>query len=363
MPRTPQRAGWWRFPAPSFLVFTFVVALFPWIEVGCEGKKGDFDQLNQTNPLTGKKPESTIGASGTVVVATQNAYQMIWAGRSKGPEIAAREREMKREAEKLAAKMKDAFKDMRNVKVDTKNQPKKKEKPEDEPDAAPLMAVFFFLLLAAVALGFALPPGLLRTLIFGGTLSLAALVLVIQTAIGFPLKAKFEEQKGKQSKQMQAFGLGNVRAQQGAGPKEFCRVTIWYYLTWPFLLVPLGLLGTEELVALMSGAGKKKSRRRATYDDEDEEEERPRRRRRREEEDEEEDRPRARRRSEDEDEEDRPRARRRSADEEDESPRKKRRDPDEDARYTDERPRKKPRVPDEEDERPRRKARRYEDDD
>jgi hypothetical protein len=374
MPRTPQRAGWWRFPAPSVLVFTLFMGLFPWIEVGCEGKKGDFDALNQANPLTGKKPASTIGANGTVIVATQNAYQMIWAGSSKGSEIAAREREMRKEGEKLAKQMKDAFKD---VKVEVKDKPKK-QKAEDEPDAAPLMAVFFFLVIGAITVGFAMPPGLLRTLIFGGTLSAAVLVLVIQAAIGFPLKAKFDEQKDKQAKQFQA--LGGFGVQQGSGAKQFCRLTMWYYLSWPFLLIPLGLVGTEELIALLTPGGKKKSKRRAAYEEEDEDD-RPRKRRRRDEEDDEDERPRARRRSEDEEEE-APRKRRRDPDEdarytderprkkprvevedeEDEVPRKRRRDPHEDARYTDERPRKRARAEDDEEERPRKKARRYEDD-
>jgi hypothetical protein len=357
------------------------MGIFPWIEIGCEGKKGDFDAYNQTNPLTGKKPSTTIGADGTVVVATQNGYQMIWAGKSKGSEIAAREREMKKEAEKLAEKMKDSFKDLRKVKVEAKD--KKKEKPEDEPDSAPLMAGFFLLVIAAVAVGFAMPPGLMRTLIFGGTLSAAVLVLVIQTAIGFPIKEKWDEQKEKQKK-----ALGMFADRQTSGPKEFCRVTIWYYLTWPFLLIPLGLVGTEELLALTAGGGKKKSKRRA-YDEDEDEEDRPRRRRR---DDEDEDRPRARRREKDEDEEDdedRPRRRQRTEEDAEEPvevvPIKKRRNPDEDTRttndrprkkaraeededegYTDERPRKKSRVrdEDEEDERPRKKkARRYDDDD
>ena len=50
MPRTPQRPFWWRFPAPSVLVFTLVMGLLPWIEIGCEGKKEDFAKLNDTFP-------------------------------------------------------------------------------------------------------------------------------------------------------------------------------------------------------------------------------------------------------------------------------------------------------------------------
>src|SRR5262245_24983272 len=150
MPRTPQRPFWWRFPAPSVLVFTLIMGLFPWIEMGCEGKKEDFAKLNEPNPMTGKKPDKPIGANGKFVLATQNAYQTIWASTSPGPEIAEMERELKKSA--------------KGTKVEVKDKPKNRE---DEPNAAPLMAIFFFLVVGAVAVGYAVPPGLLRTLLFG----------------------------------------------------------------------------------------------------------------------------------------------------------------------------------------------------
>src|SRR6516164_1499411 len=84
MPRTPQRPGWWRLPAPSVLIFTLLIGVFPWVEIGCEGKPKDFDELNQPHPLTGKKPSRKIGENGKFVVATQNGYQAIWAGSSPG---------------------------------------------------------------------------------------------------------------------------------------------------------------------------------------------------------------------------------------------------------------------------------------
>ena len=162
MSRTPRRAGWWRFPAPSILVFTLLVGILPWVEVGCEGKPKDFEAL-QIDPLTGKKRARPIGESGKVVLATQNGYQAIWGGSSPGPEI----REARREAEE---KGKEIAKQMGPIEPPP-NAPKPAKpatKRDDEPDAAPLLAGYFLLVLAAVAAGYVMPPGLWRTLVFGG---------------------------------------------------------------------------------------------------------------------------------------------------------------------------------------------------
>jgi hypothetical protein len=309
MPSTPQRAGWWRFPAPSVLVFTLLMGVFPWVEIGCEGKPKDFEAYNQPNPLTGKAPERKIGQNGKFVYATQNGYQTIWGGASPGPEIAEMQREAEKEAKEMAKKLGGDGKNV-DVKVtkDTKTQ-----KNDEEPDSAPLVAVFFALVVVGVGLGFALPPGRVRVFAFGGTVTLAILVLGTQAAIGFPVKNKWEEQTRKEKKQAKEakdlFGVGMTLD----GPKPYCRLTAWYLLTWPFLLVPVGLVATEEALVILSGSGRMvKPKRRGADDDDDEDEDdadRPRKK--------------SRVKDEDEDEEVPPRKKRGRAGDDDEDDRKK----------------------------------------
>jgi hypothetical protein len=353
MPRTPQRAGWWRFPAPSFLVFVFLIGFLPWVEVGCEGKPSDFDQMNKQNSSTGKKSGRKFGEDGKFVVATQNAYQTILARSSPGRDIEEIQRQMKAEMEEFAKKAGGTFKEGKL----TAEQEKKKKEEEDKnrPDPAWLVAVFFGLVLVAVALGFALAPGLVRTLAFGGSLALAILLLGIQTAVGFPIQTKLEEDLKKNNQKAGAGGMGAPIGSGESKLKPYCRPTPWYYVAWGFLVVPVGLLATEEIIALATGGRRKKPRRRRDYDEaEEDEDDRPRRRRPREED--EVDRPRAKRRL-DEDEDDRPRRRPPPCDDdEDERPRR-RPAPREDIQS--ERPRRP--VRDEEEDRPRRRPARDED--
>ncbi len=312
MPRPPQRAGWWRFPAPSVLLFTLIIGALPWVEVGCEGKPKDFEGLQQ-NPLGGKKPTRTIGASGKVVLITQNGYQAVWGGSSPGPELREIQSEMEDQAKEMA-------KQMGGGQVPA-NAPKAKvsTKRENEPDAAPLLGVYFVLVLAAAVVGFAMPPGRWRTIAFGGAAALAVAVFGVQVLLGLPVKNRADDPKNA-ANPVKIEGAGGFQMNvPNAGPKPYCRYTPWYYLSWPFLLLPLGLVGTEEAIALLAGGGKKKPRRRYE-DEEDDEDDRPRRRSRREEDDE--DEPRKRRREEDDDEGERPRKRRREDDEDEERPRR-----------------------------------------
>ncbi|HKI34895.1 MAG TPA: hypothetical protein VKA46_23760 [Gemmataceae bacterium] len=339
MPRIPQRAGWWRFPAPSLLIFILLIGIFPWVEIGCEGKPEDFKQLNE------KKPSRKIGENGKFVMATQNGYQAIWAGSSPGSDLREVQKEMEEEAKKMAAP--PPQQGGRPAKDD-----KKATKNPDEPDAAPLLAVYFFLVLAAVVVGYAMPPGRWRSITFLSTAGLAILIFGIQVAIGLPVKKKADDKPGNAAK-MQGFGDFKMEVQNN-GPKPYCRYTLWYYLNWPFLLLPLGLVGVEEVLGLVAGEGKKQKRKRRFEDEE--EEDRPRRPRPRDDEDDDEDEtPRNKRRSsddEDEEEEERPRKRSRAAEDDDdegiqETPRKKRRHHDEDEDDED----------DEEEERPRKRRR------
>jgi hypothetical protein len=299
MPRTPQRAGWWRFPAPSILVFTLLIGILPWVEVGCEGKPQDF-QAWATDPLTGKKRGRPIGESGKVVLATQNGYQAIWGGSSPGPEI----RELQREAEDMGKEMAKQMGPVQpppNAPKAAKPAPKR----EDEPDAAPLLAAYFALVLAAVAAGYAMPPGLWRSAVFGGLVVLAVAAFGIQVALGLPVKKRADDPKNA-ANPIKFEGAGGLQMNApNVGPKPYCRYTPWYYLSWPFLLLPLGVVGAEEAVTRLAGVVKKKPKKRR-YDEEEEEDEedRPRRRRPRDDDDEEEDAPRRKKRRYDDDEED-----------------------------------------------------------
>jgi hypothetical protein len=292
MPRTPDRAGWWRFPAPTFLLFTLVVGVFPWVEVGCEGKPKDFEALNQ-NPMGGKKQGKPIGENGKVVLATQNGYQAIWGGTSPGPEIKEMQKEAEEESKKFAKQMGQP---QPQVKVEQK--PAKNK--EDEPDSAPLLAVYFFLVLAAVAVGYAMPPGVWRSAAFAGVVGLAVMILGIQVAMGLPVKKQADNPKNGPGIKMQGADGFKMEVNPG-GPKPYCRYTPWYYLSWPFLLLPLGLVGVEEALALVGRGGRKTKPKRRYEDDDadDDEDDRPRRRRRDDDDDDEDDddRPRRRRRS------------------------------------------------------------------
>jgi hypothetical protein len=306
MSPSPQRAGWWRFPAPSVLAFALLMGVFPWIEVGCEGKPKDFEALNQPNPMTGKRPSRPVGQNGTVVLATQNGYQAIWGGASPGPEI----REIQKEAEQQAQEW---AKQMAPLVPKGAQQPKKPPKNPDEPDAAPLLGAYFFFLVVAVTVGFVMSPGLWRSLAFLGTAGLVVLLFGIQAAVGLPLKRQ-SDAKGAGNLNVQGADGFNMQVPNVGGPQPYCRYTPWYYLNWPFLLLPLGLVGVEEVIGLLSGVGRPRRRRR--YDDEDDD--RPRRRRRYDDEDDEDDdRPRRRSRGRDEGNEDEPPRRRRRYDDED----------------------------------------------
>jgi hypothetical protein len=345
MARPPSRPGWWRIPAPSLLVFIVILGLLPWIEIGCEGKPEAF----KTGML--KVGDKNIGQNGTFVYATQNGYQTIWGGFSFGPEIREEIRKAEKEAEKFTKDLK--------VKVDpetlkkAKEEQRKKQK-EEEPASSPLMAIFFVLVIAAIAVGFAMPPSLWRTIAFGATTTLATLILVIQILIGFPSHDKFEEQAKKKKQELG----GGVEANKEL--KDFCRFTPWFYMTWPFLILPLGLIGVEELLSPKSGGVRRRPKRRFVDDDDDDD--RPRPRRRVVDDDEDDDRPRARRRPiDDDDDDDRPRRRRRLSDDDDEPPRKK--SPSDDRARITRRPPLRKKPAEEEDDRPRRRVRRPDDDD
>jgi hypothetical protein len=279
MPRTPQRAGWWRFLAPTVLLPTLVVGFLPMLEVGEEGSPKAFEMENMGRQMMGLKK---VGESGKLVKLTQNEYQAVWGGSSPGPELAEDQREMERRGREW---MRDHPEEVENLKRAGQELQKwakenglDKQQPKEEKYPAPLLGVYFACLAIALILGYVLPPGLLRSSLFAGVVVVAAATLVVQTAMGLPLYTKSE----RLVKEAAAAVDGSNKAGRAFGvniesPRPYIRYTPWLYSAWPFLLLPVGLVVVEEGVALLAGGGKKrKSRRRRYEDDEDEEEQRPR---------------------------------------------------------------------------------------
>jgi hypothetical protein len=268
---------------------------------------------------------------------TQNAYQTIWKGHSLGPELAEEKAEAEKKQKEYERDHPEEAKKMREAAAQFEKDMKAKgAKDENEPGPAILIVVYFIFLVAAVIIGYVMPLGMLRVIIFASATGVAALILLIQSLVGFPIQTKFDEQVKKQGA---LFGNAGNQSNKDI-PQPFCRQTIWLHLTWPILLGALGVIGAEQLLA--GGAGKRGKKRRYEDDDEDEDD-RPRKKRRArdEDDDDEDDRPRKKSRArdddDDEDEDDRPRKKSRARDDDD--------DEDED-----DRPRKKSRARDEDDE-------------
>jgi hypothetical protein len=244
------------------LLFLLILGALPWTEVGCKGNDKAIAQLNE--PMPGNvKPPSKIAQDGRFIVATQNGYQSIWGGSSLGRDMAGIQDELEKQAKAAAAA------------TDKKAVTTEKKK-EDELDAAPLVAGYFFFVLVAIGLGFGMPPGLWRSIALAGTILLAALLLLVQTLIGFPLSTKFDKEQKKQEEQLKAFGGDAGKGLGGGDWQPYSRLTIGYYLNWPFLLLPLGLIGVEELLAPRGKAVKRRRR----YDEDDDEGDEPRKGRR-----------------------------------------------------------------------------------
>jgi hypothetical protein len=334
MAASSYRPFWWRFPSPSALLLLLIIGALPWIEVGCTGTEKDIENLNKPGP-GGQKPPARLAEDGRFIFAIQNGYQTIWGGSSPGRDMAIIGRELEKEAKAKGTPTGGTPKT-------TKGPTAKEKNKDDEPGAAPLVAVYFVLILVAIGVGLAMPPGLWRSLAVGGTILLAAFLLLLQTLIGFPISTKLDKDMKKEG-QVKLFGGS------GSSWKPYTQLAVGYFLNWPFLLLPLGLLGIEELVA---PRGKARTKRRR-YDEEDEDDyDRPRRRSRREDEDEP-----PRRRRVVADEEDEPPPRRRVPANESLTNRPRRRPPPPDEEDEPEPPRRRRVVEDEEDDRPRRRRR------
>jgi hypothetical protein len=274
MPRTPQRAGWWRFLAPTILLVALGVAIPPALEFGSEGSPRAFEAQNQGREFLGQKK---IGQNGKFVLMTQNEYQTMWGGFSWGPEIAEEQKEAERKVKEWAkehqAEIEKLGKDLQKWAKDNGYDTKQKK---EESDAAPLMIGYFLCVVLAVVLGYAMPPGRLRTVLFAGAVVAAGLCFGIQTAVGFPLANKAEKELKEINKVQDGVnGLLRVAGASVEVPKPYVRYTPWFYLAWPFLLLPVGVVAVEEVAALFAGGGKRKKPRRR-FEDNDDEDERPR---------------------------------------------------------------------------------------
>jgi hypothetical protein len=131
-----------------------------------------------------------------------------------------------------------------------------------------LLIFYLLFLLGAVAVGYALPSGLLRLVLFGGTVAVAILCLGIQLLLGFP----FASTQPHEVTMMQHQLDGRPRFDHKTGKwEESDKVRLqaqqlpWAHLAWPVLLAALAVAGFDLVVV---ATAKAKPRRR-TDDRED----------------------------------------------------------------------------------------------
>jgi hypothetical protein len=266
---------WVRFVAPSILLLALAVAAFPVLELGLEGAPETFDSWNHTREFMGRKKAA---ADGKLVVMTQNGFEAIWAGYSWGPEIADEKAEEARQRrshpnqghEQLEAARKK-FEEM--VRENGGGEVKWTSRVVG-PWPAVLMLLYLLLVLLAVAVGYGLPSGLPRTILFCVTIVLAGACLGLQLLIGFP----FAGTVPREVTGMKHFIDNPPRLLPGGKWEEGGKVTVfvrrlpWDMLAWPVLVGAMGVAGVELL--LVRGAPGKKSSARAAREDD-----RPKRRR------------------------------------------------------------------------------------
>jgi hypothetical protein len=221
-----------RFISPSFLVFTLLMSLLPWVEVRCE-------QLNSPPPFN------------EYPVLQQNAWQATWGGSSGNlPD----ERQLR--GRPFNPNDPGGFNQLRPVWT--------------KPDlaAAPLVGVFLVCVFAGVILGYALPSSNVRKLVMAALCVTALAVLITQIAIGFPLKRLTRPDVVK------FLEVAMPNNAQWRGPQFIYTpaYTIWLYLA---LASTLGA-GVGVLVEVLTPP-----RKRRPWEEEDDEDDYRRRKRRR----------------------------------------------------------------------------------
>ncbi len=230
-----------RFISPSFLMFTLLISLLPWVEVRCE-------QVGQPPPFN------------EFTVVSQNAWQAA-IGDSSGQ-----------------------IPDRRQFGPVPGGRPWAPNGPPvwKEPDlpAAPLVGVFLACVFAGAILGYALPSSRPRQALLGALCVTAVTVLVVQIAVGFPLK------KLGRTDILAFLEAAAPQEAQWRGPNVVYTPT---YTLWLYLSLMTALGGAVGVLVEVLNPPRK--RRRWEDEEEDDEGDRgpPRRRRRRREEDEDDD--------------------------------------------------------------------------
>ncbi len=206
----PIPSRWWRLAAPGNMLMLLLLFSFPWIEIGCRGENENSSEFG---------------------LYSQSGFQAIYGGH----------REYDHAYDTSADREFREAKDTWLPKVMAKS----------EINSAPMLAFCFGLISAGAITGLALPLGGRRLKVIGGCSLAAVLLLLTQTAVGFPAAKTvqavndYEREHGDLNKQRNFF----IEYQPG------------YYLTWSVLLTSFGLVLEEWLLihrgyryAAMAGA-------------------------------------------------------------------------------------------------------------
>src|SRR5205807_826832 len=146
--------------SPSLLAFTLVLFLLPWIEVSCEAKASP------------RRNEPFGEVRGSLSVFYQSGLQSTWGevsinGLLQGP---------------------GGFRlEGQSIPYDTA-----------KTDPAPLMIGYGLCLLAGIIIGYSMRSSKLKGFLLGGVCLVASVLLLVQTAIGFPFSKTFEKVLAKQ---------------------------------------------------------------------------------------------------------------------------------------------------------------------
>src|SRR5262245_23547946 len=225
------RPAWWRFPSPSLLVLVLLLSFLPWIEFGCESKVNTSSPFGDLGGFGGGKGVTAPKVSGgRTILATQSGFQIATGGHTVNSPIEGMQE----------GKAKNS------VGSGAKGQP---PRDKDGFASAPLMFVFFLAVLTGIVTGFAMPPGRVRLLVVGASVSAAILLLLIQSVVlRFPAAKDADEMNADAAHTNQAAPGQITLGGQDVG-KFFVRYTPWYWLTWLAVIGALVPLGLEEMLA------------------------------------------------------------------------------------------------------------------
>ncbi len=211
------RAGLWRFASPSASLLALLLFCLPWVEVRCNSPRQEFSESIGSKPLV-----------------TQSGLQAIYGGGSLHPVLEAEKKKEEREAARLGRKDAKMAKDARSG-------------DENEPMSwAPLFLPYPVLLLAVVIAGLTLKAPKLRLGLVGLLGAAALALLLLQTALGFPLENKVNYAITK--------GLVESTGRRDSGEALIAsmilqvRYTGWYWMALLLTLAGPVLVGLEWLM-------------------------------------------------------------------------------------------------------------------